>query len=383
MMPVLTAPCQLARRACAVLLLMLCASAAWGHAASKSQVVVRIDDAVLQGELTASLVDVALALHVAPAQPPEQLRLQIAERDADWRAYVARGLVVFLDGQPTPLEFGKAAYGERQGEPVLVFPFRSTAPARIGTLDLLYTLFFEDDTLHEGLARVEWLDGPASDRVFRLGEPLIHFERGAGRALDFWQYARSGAWHVWTGADHVLFLLALLLPSVLLGAPGAWSPAPRLSTALVRAATIVTAFTLAHTLTLGLSALWRIQLPSRIVEPAIAATVFVAAASNLIPRTAILAGAWMAFGFGLIHGAAFAQVLGDLIADRTDIWRPLLAFNLGVEFAQLAIVVAFFPLAWRLRATRFYRRVVVGGGSALVCAVATVWFFARILSVNR
>ena len=376
-MPLHAAASRVARRACAVLLLVLCSSAAWGHAASKSQLVVRVDYVALQGELTASLVDVAMALHIDSAQSPRQLQLQIDARAEQWRDYVARGMVAFLNGQPTQLEFGKAGYAERAGEPVLVLPFRATAPVRIGKLDLLYTLFFEDDTLHEGLARVEWLDGPASDRVFRLGEPLIHFERGAGRAIDFWQYAASGARHVWTGADHVLFLLALLLPAVLRGAPGAWVPAPRLSPALVRVATIVAAFTLAHTLMLGLAALWRIHLPSPVVEPAIAATVFIAAASNLVPRTALPAGAWMAFGFGLIHGAAFAQVLGDLIADRGDIWRPLLAFNLGVEFAQLAIVAVFFPFAWRLRATQFYRHGMVSGGSAVLCAVAAVWFVAR------
>jgi hypothetical protein len=127
------------------------------HAASKSQVAVCVDDAYLQGELTASLVDVALALRVDSAQSPGQLRLQIDARAEQWRDYVARGLVAFLNGQPTQLEFGKTAYAERDGESVLLLPFRSSAPARIEKLDLLYSLFFEDDTLHEGLARVEWL----------------------------------------------------------------------------------------------------------------------------------------------------------------------------------------------------------------------------------
>lgn len=363
----------------AVLLLAVCSSAAWAHAASKSQLALRVDGNVLQGELVASLIDVALALHVPSEQAPEQLRQQIDAREAQWRAYAGRGLVAFLNGQPAMPEVERLAYTERDGEPALVFSFRATATARIEAVDVLYTLFFEDDVLHEGLARVEWADGHATNGVLRLSEPLFHAERSADRGVEFWQFLKSGAWHVWTGYDHVLFLIALLLPSVLAGAPGRWAPAPALPGALVRAATLVTAFTLAHTLTLALAALWRIDVPPRIIEPAIAASVFIAAACNLIPGTAVLAGPWMAFGFGLVHGTAFARILGELIADRSDVWRPLLGFNLGVEVGQLAVVAVFLPFAWALRSTRFYRRTVVTGGSVALCACATVWFFARIV----
>jgi hypothetical protein len=361
------------------LLLLVFAPAAWAHTASKSQLTLRVDGNDVHGLLVASLVDVAIALHIPSEQAPELTQRAVeAKQAAQWQAYLAQGLVVFLDGEPQRPAFEAPAFSERDGEAVLQVPFTVSTSSPVRAIDVLYTLFFEDDVLHECLARVEWPGGVATNRVIRLNEPLVHIARRNDRGLEFRQFLKSGALHVWTGYDHVLFLLALLLPSVLLGRPGAWVPAPVLSGALLRAATIVTAFTLAHTSTLGIAALWSIDFPSRLVEPAIAASVFIAAACNLVPGTAALGGAWMAFGFGLIHGTAFGQTLNELISDRSDVWRPLLAFNLGVEAGQLAIVAAFFPVAWMLRSTKFYRQVVVRGGSAVVCACAIVWFVARV-----
>jgi hypothetical protein len=118
-------------------------------------------------------------------------------------------------------------------------------------------------------------------------------------------------------------------------------------------------------------------LPERVVEPAIALSVFIAAASNFLPAAAALGGPWMAFAFGLLHGFGFAGVLAGLVPQAGLALRPLLAFNMGVEVGQLVIVAIFMPIAWKLRKTAFYRLIVVRGGSAAVCVCALVWFIAR------
>lgn len=361
-----------------LLLLLVVSSVAWGHAGSKSNLTLRVEEDAVRGQLVASLVDVAIALRLDSGQAREQVRQQVAAREPELRAYVTKGLVALLDGRPARLEFGRISDAELGGEPALLFEFGAVSPERIRALDILYTLFFEDDLIHEGLARIEWGEGRATNVVFRVNEPLVHVESNVSGAREFWQFLKTGALHVLTGYDHVLFLIALLLPSVLLGTAGSWVPAPQLSKALLRAAAVVTAFTLAHSLVLGLAAVWHVDLPTRLVEPAIAASVFIAAACNLIPGATALGGGWMAFVFGLVHGTAFAQILEELITDRGNVLRPLLAFNLGVELGQLAVVAIFFPLAWTLRKSHFYRRVVVGGGSIALCACATVWFFARV-----
>ena len=156
-------------------------------------------------------------------------------------------------------------------------------------------------------------------------------------------------------------------------------PVARLAPALWRVTAIVSAFTLAHSITLSCAMLGWIELPGRLVESAIAVSVFLAALNNFLPTTAGGRGAWLAFAFGLLHGFGFAGVLGELDLGVGQLWRPLLGFNLGVEVGQLAIVAVYFPLAYWLRRTRFYRLGVLYAGSAAVCLCALFWFFQRAL----
>ena len=138
----------------------------------------------------------------------------------------------------------------------------------------------------------------------------------------------------------------------------------------------VTAFTVAHSLTLSLAALQVITLPARISESAIALSVVLAALNNLYP---IVRGRrWIvAFCFGLVHGFGFASVLTDLGLPKGVLAVALVGFNLGVEVGQFAIVAAFLPLAYLVRRTWLYRRVVLVAGSGAIATVAAMWFVER------
>jgi hypothetical protein len=138
----------------------------------------------------------------------------------------------------------------------------------------------------------------------------------------------------------------------------------------------VTAFTVAHSITLSLAALGVIDLPTRLVESVIAASIVVAALNNLRPL--VTRRLWLvAFGFGLVHGFGFASVLADLGLPRDALVLALVGFNIGVELGQLAIVVLFLPLAFALRRTRFYRSWVMVGGSLVIALLALVWLVER------
>jgi len=140
---------------------------------------------------------------------------------------------------------------------------------------------------------------------------------------------------------------------------------------------IVTAFTVAHSITLSLAALGWVNLPTRLVESAIAASVVLAAFNNLMPFFA--ERGWMvAFAFGLIHGFGFANALRDLGLRNGELAATLCGFNLGVEIGQLAMVTLFLPLAWSFRRMLFYRRVVLQAGSVAIILVATLWFAERV-----
>ncbi len=193
----------------------------------------------------------------------------------------------------------------------------------------------------------------------------------------FAAYVAQGVGHIWSGYDHILFLMALLLPAVLTRVDGAWQPVDSFRAALIAVVKTVTAFTLAHSVTLTLAALGYIQIPSRLVESAIAASVAVAALNNVRPMVR-QDGTWpMAFAFGLVHGLGFASAMFELGLPRATLLPALIGFNIGVELGQLAIVAVFLPAAFALRATAFYTRGVMQAGSIGIVAVAAVWFVQR------
>ena len=226
-----------------------------------------------------------------------------------------------------------------------------------------YSLLFDVDPSHRGL--VQWI-APAS----ATSQALVFGTESAEQTLalqaqGIWQtlsqYLADGAWHIWIGYDHILFLLSLLLPAVLVRKNDQWEPAPSLRRSLLEVLKVVTAFTLAHSITLSLAALQVISLPSRIVESVIAFSVIVAALNNL--RGTIERRRWvMAFVFGLVHGFGFASVLADLGLPQNALVLALVGFNVGVELGQMAIVLAFVPLAFWLRTTVFYRKGVLTVG---------------------
>lgn len=215
----------------------------------------------------------------------------------------------------------------------------------------------------------------------RVSDDVTDIAAPAGGWRIFASYWEEGVWHIWIGFDHILFLLALLLPAVLWWENGRWRPATALRTVLLETAGIVTAFTLAHSLTLTLAVLGVVDLPSRLVETVIASTVVLAALNKLFPL--VTARRWLlAFVLGLIHGFGFASVLRELGLPAHALALALAGFNLGVETGQLAIVAVVLPLAFALRQTWLYRRLALPVGSAAVALLALVWCLERGLNVN-
>jgi len=191
------------------------------------------------------------------------------------------------------------------------------------------------------------------------------------------QYFVAGVWHIWIGFDHILFLLTLLLPSVLVYKQSRWRSRVRLRPAMTDTLKTVTAFTVAHSITLALAVMDVVSIPGRLVESVIALSVLIAAVNNLRPF--FPASRWvLAFVFGLVHGFGFASVLADLGLPGNALMVSLLGFNLGVEAGQLVIVALVFPVTALIRHTVLYRGWVFGGGSAAAALIAMVWMVERI-----
>jgi hypothetical protein len=195
------------------------------------------------------------------------------------------------------------------------------------------------------------------------GAGMANGAQDAGIA-SFLQFMRFGFLHIVPkGLDHVLFVLGLFL--------GARS----LRSLLV----LVTAFTVAHSVTLGLASVGVLRLPGTIVEPLISLSIVWIAAENL--RPGLSANRWrplVVFGFGLLHGMGFASVLAELDAPQGSFLTGLLAFNLGLEGGQLAVIAAAAAATTLLRRHHWYRQRVVIPASIAIGLIATVWTVQRI-----
>ena len=259
-------------------------------------------------------------------------------------------------------------------------------PEPVRTLSIRYELLFDLDAQHRGLLNLD-LGGGAVTGVFAPTTRELRFDAADGASgRVFAQYLREGLWHVWSGLDHMLFLGGLFLPAVLRrvrrddGRLG-WQPVARLAPALRETAALVTAFTLAHATTLTLAATGAFSPPSRLVESLVAATVLFAGLNNLLPmvhrRLYLLAGF-----FGLIHGSAVAGALIELGLPATGRVWALLAFNLGVEAAQLALIAVVVPTTFAFRHSPPFRRFVLVPSSAIVALAGLAWLVERGLAVN-
>jgi hypothetical protein len=188
----------------------------------------------------------------------------------------------------------------------------------------------------------------------------------------------EGMLHLADGLDHLLFLACLLLPSVLRREEGRWRPVQSITKAARNAFLLVTAFTVSHSITLGLAALGWLAIPSRWVESAIAASIVLAALDNLLPHASRSRVA-MAFAFGLVHGLGFASVLADLELSTDLLVSSLLGFNLGVELGQIVFVAVALPLAYGASRHPAYVRFGLRLGSAAILIIGSLWLAERTL----
>ena len=183
------------------------------------------------------------------------------------------------------------------------------------------------------------------------------------QTATFWGFFSLGVEHIITGYDHLLFLLGLLAVTHRVG--------PALK--------IITFFTLAHSITLAAAGLNVLELPSRVVEPLIAATIVYVGLENVLRGDQPKARHWLTFTFGLIHGFGFASILRemDISSGSSGILMPLLSFNLGIETGQIAIASVVLPLIWWLNSSPKIARVFLPLVSGIVSVMGAYWLLER------
>ncbi len=272
--------------------------------------------------------------------------------------YVEQRLALAADGAPCTLELGAAQLVDLSDGAYWALPVAAACTHEPRELAVSYALLFDLDAQHRGLVHV------GGQTVIVRDAAPVHVALGERTAVR--SFVREGVWHIWRGIDHILFLVCLILPAV-------WKR-DSLRAAAKETFEIVTAFTLAHSITLVISAVGLVRLPSRYVETAIALSVVAAALNNVV--RAVDARWAVAFSLGLLHGFGFSSVLIDLGLPSHELIGALLGFNAGVELGQAAIVISLLPLLFVMRRTLAYQ-VLLWAGSSTVALIATVWSYQR------
>jgi hydrogenase/urease accessory protein HupE len=223
-----------------------------------------------------------------------------------------------------------------------------------------YALTLRNDA--SGTSVTEWLEGGQTSAPF----PLLSAEPPASRPATVWRYLTLGFTHILPhGLDHMLFVLGIYLLS------------GRARSVLCQ----ISAFTAAHSITLGLSLYGVFSMPSKIVEPLIAVSIAYVAVENIFVSKLKAWRVALVFAFGLLHGMGFAGALKDVGLPRSEFLTALLSFNVGVETGQLAVIgAAFLLVGWHCANRAWYRPRVVVPASALIACIAVYWTVQRLAS---
>ncbi len=362
--------------------LMCCACAAFAHKPSDAYLFVTVHESSVDVRWDIALRDLDAAFDL-DANGDRALTWGETRAHFDEIDRYALSRLKLEDGRCVPVIRGHAIDHHSDGAYLVV---TLEAPCRVvDRLTIDYTLFGEIDPTHRGIVRVAFgssqpalvvLDPAGGVKVIdRSGRTGSGSQKGDDPFAG--GFFPAGVHHILIGYDHVLFLICLLLPAVLVHVRGGWRPVAKWTESVKPILITVTAFTIAHTITLALAALRIVELSPRVIEPAIAATIIFTAIGNIWP-TRFRESPAMPFAFGLVHGFGFADVLRELDLPLAQFVWALLRFNLGVEAGQLIIVVLALTPLYLLRRWRFYRSGILIPISIAATLVATIWFAERV-----
>ncbi|MEM7217572.1 MAG: HupE/UreJ family protein [Pseudomonadota bacterium] len=375
----------------ALLAALLSAPFSNAHAPEQSYVFLTIDADAMAGKVDFTLGDLNDALGTQIAADGTATRGAIRAIQAPAWAYIAARLELRIDGerlrlQPTDIDSYLTDFGHFVS---IGFVAEQTLSVQPESLDITNRLFQSELPGRASLVVIEnhWESATLANEAmvslqFSAANPRQTLSVQPGSFLTGLRgMIALGMDHIATGIDHILFLLTLLLPAVMVRRDGRWQGAESVREPLWRILGIVTAFTVAHSITLSLAMLGVIELPGRLVESIIAASIAVTALHILWPRFGIQSY-WIVILFGLFHGFGFAGFLGDMrIPDRYLGWS-LFGFNVGVEAGQLVIVAVLVPALLLLRRSTLYARYVMPLAALLLIFVATYWFIERAFDVD-
>ena len=369
------------RRLPLVLALLLCAADAGAHPAPFSYLDLRLNASEVSGTLVVHDLDAAHDLKVASGESLLDAAVAAKYRDP-LVALLSPRFTVAFDGTPVAIDWGAIDVVPERQSVRLSFTIALPPPGRVA----IDAYLFPYDPIHQTFINIYENDQLTLQAILDASRRRVEYFGGTtqGRIAVIRTFVLSGIEHIMIGPDHILFLIGLLL----------------LGGTFATLAIIVTAFTAGHSITLSLAALDILSPPTYFIEPLIALTIVVVGADNLLvlrdkasraphappapqapqaPKAPSDIRAWLAAGFGLVHGFGFAYVLKEFGLPQGALGWSLFAFNLGVEIGQLLIVlvVAGALVFVRSRSERGAQTIATLGSVAVIAA-GVYWFIERV-----
>ena len=362
-----------------VISLLLLATAAWqaqSHEISSGYLTIESEGSSdITGELSLKPYDLA---HVVAVDNDANGQLSWGEvmlAQNEIGSYVQSHLTLTRSNEACELTSGTPKLSVVSGENLITVPFTAACPPG-ESLTVGYSGIFDFDPTHKVLTTFSDTGMPTSIVLSQQSSTHEFTRNNTG----FWDGVRSfvyeGIIHIWIGIDHILFLMALLLTVNLIRRQESWVGHPTIAPILKETVYLVTAFTVAHSITLTITALGWIAPSSRWVEVGIAVSVLLTAMNNIWPVVTRLT--WITFAFGLLHGMGFASVFAELQSNSNSTLVTVASFNIGVEIGQLVIVLAVLPLLIAVRKWRWYPKTLMPLASSAIAIVALNWAIQRI-----
>ena len=369
---------------------LILAPKAIAHALGQSYLYFQIAENAITARTEITVRDLNEALNLGLPADKKVRRREIEPYLEQIKAYVDSNLEIGGDSQPYTLEFQEYHFLNTTFAQFLQFDYIlkgfQTLPDE---LSITYDVILAEKPQHTNLILIEenWKTGVFGNES---NASLIHANPGEAQTLDlssgsllkgFFGVLRLGVAHIFTGVDHVLFLAALLLPSVLRRQDARWRPVDAFAVPFAYAIKLVAGFTVVHSLALWLAALQIATVPYRLAESITAAAIGLAAVEIFYP---VFHG-WMwvvVIAMGLFHGFGVANELAQLGATSQHVGLSLLGFNAGVALGQIGIVIGMLGLLYGVRTQRFYPRYVMQTGGVLLGAMSLYWFIEHAFNVN-
>ncbi|MEM7095432.1 MAG: HupE/UreJ family protein [Actinomycetota bacterium] len=372
--------------------LVAAAPAASAHETEQPYVYAFIGETTIDGRVELAIGDVAEVLDLDLSGSDVEIEETLRANADLLRRYTSEHLSFGFGGAERPITFDRVdLFRESPGKlafAVIQYAVDTSGVTVPAEIEVAFDPFFDEISGRDGLLLIT---GGYSAGVYERDKELLVTFTSSNRdqAVDL---GERGQWenftasitlgidHIKTGPDHILFVLALLLPSVLVFRDG-WMPVQGFGSALWRVLKIATFFTIAHSITFTLAGMgWLPTPPSKVVETIIAASIAAAALHNLRPI-------WpnrewsLSFAFGLFHGMGFASLVSDLDVSRSSQLISLLGRNVGIEIGQVVVILLLFPGLYLLRRTATYPPFLAIASVGLA-ALATLWSIERIFEVD-